>query len=106
MTVGGVRTNQSKAMNWLRLQADGAQSVTPFSERQASSSNDHLHELIPAEEVWPNARIDFKEAMLDFSPGEDSRCVCKDNPFRPSAIIYHTRTSQEDGSHPSSTLQS
>jgi hypothetical protein len=46
----------------------GLQSVKPLSERQASSSNDHLHDFIPAEEVWPNTRIDFKEVMLYSAP--------------------------------------
>jgi hypothetical protein len=51
MTVGGVRVNQREAINWPRLQVDEAQSVSPLSKRHESSSNDHLHKLIPAEEV-------------------------------------------------------
>jgi hypothetical protein len=72
MTVGGIRTNWRAAMNWLRLHIDGAQSVSPLSERRESSSNDHLLELIPAEEVWPRARMHSKETMLNSNPGEGS----------------------------------
>lgn len=38
-------------MNWLRLHINGAQSESPLCENQELSSNDHLHEFIPAEKV-------------------------------------------------------
>jgi hypothetical protein len=48
----------------------------------------YINKLIPAEEVWPRVRMEFKKAMLNSISDEGYQDVYKDNLFRPSAILH------------------